>query len=60
MRSPTDDITVGFVTFVYSHQQHGWLCMQYGVVSNPIKAQNLAEKLNGHINGKHGSQIYVH
>lgn len=60
MQTPTDAITVGFVTFVYCHQQRGWLCREYGVVSNPIKAQRLAEKLNGHLNGKFGSQIYVH
>lgn len=60
MKEPTDPITVGVVTFVYSHQQSGWLCKQYGVVSNPLKAQKLAEKLNEHLNGKFGSQIYVH
>lgn len=60
MRSPTDPISVGFITFVYCHQQGGWLCAEYGVVSNPIKAQILAEKLNNHLNGKFGSHIYVH
>jgi hypothetical protein len=60
MQTPTDAITVGFITFSYCHQQAGWLCAEYGLVSTPLKAQNLAEKLNQHLHAQYGSQIYVH
>lgn len=46
MQKPNDDITVGVVTFPYSKLLGGWISPDGLLISNPIKAQRMAEELN--------------
>ncbi|HFP9448349.1 MULTISPECIES: DUF1317 family protein [Raoultella] len=46
MKHHRDAITVGKVKFTYSVIRRGWLMPWGEVVSNPLKAQRLAEKLD--------------
>ncbi|PPC64169.1 cruciferin [Pantoea sp. ICBG 1758] len=46
MNSPYDHIVVGIITLPYSHILKGWLMPDGTVISNPIKAQYAAERLN--------------
>lgn|GEM_PF-612283 len=50
MQKPNDSITVGIITLPYSHILNGWIMPDGSVISNPIKAQNEAERLNKTIN----------
>lgn len=50
MEKPNDHITVGIITLPYSHILNGWILPDGSVVTNPIKAQNEAERLNKTIN----------
>ncbi|MBD8128753.1 DUF1317 family protein [Pantoea agglomerans] len=49
MEKPNDHITVGIITLPYSHILNGWILPDGSVVTNPIKAQNEAERLNSNI-----------
>lgn len=50
MQKPDDHITVGIITLPYSHILNGWIMPDGSVISNPIKAQPEAERLNKTIN----------
>lgn len=50
MQKPNDHITVGIITLPYSHILNGWVMPDGSVISNPIKAQREAERLNKTIN----------
>lgn len=50
MQKPDDHITVGIITLPYSHILNGWIMPDGSVISNPIKAQREAERLNKTIN----------
>ncbi|EOF5964903.1 DUF1317 family protein [Salmonella enterica] len=47
MTNPHDNIRVGSVTLVYSSLRRGWLAPGGHVIQNPLKAQRVAEQLNG-------------
>ncbi len=49
MQKPNDHITVGIITLPYSHILNGWVMPDGSVITNPIKAQNEAERLNSTI-----------
>lgn len=49
MLKPTDNITVGRVTLPYNELLRGWLTPLGHVINNPLKAQRIAEQLNGSI-----------
>lgn len=46
MKKPRDNIRVGSVTLEYSVEKAGWICPGQRVITNPITAQHLAERLN--------------
>lgn len=46
MKTSKDHITVGIITLPYSHILKGWLMPDGTIISNPIKAQYAAERLN--------------
>ena len=46
MQKPNDHITVGIITLPYSVILGGWLMPDGSVITNPITAQNAAERLN--------------
>jgi len=45
MEKPNDHITVGIITLPYSHILNGWVMPDGSIITNPIKAQNEAERL---------------
>ncbi|EJZ9501547.1 TPA: DUF1317 family protein [Escherichia coli] len=47
MTNAKDNIRVGRIIMVYSEQKHGWIAPGGRVIRNPLKAQRLAEELNG-------------
>lgn len=49
MHKPTDDITVGRITLPYNALFRGWLTPLGHVINNPLKAQRIAEQLNGNV-----------
>ncbi|MCE0490962.1 DUF1317 domain-containing protein [Pantoea sp. Mb-10] len=46
MNNPYDHITVGIITLPYSIILKGWVMPDGSILSNPIAAQNAAERLN--------------
>ncbi|EOV8179475.1 MULTISPECIES: DUF1317 family protein [Klebsiella/Raoultella group] len=46
MKHAQDDIRVGAVRLPYLKEKKGWLTPWGDVVSNPLKAQRLAEELD--------------
>lgn len=46
MQHAHDNISVGIATLPYSHLFRGWLMPDGTVIKNPIKAQNIAERLD--------------
>ena len=58
MKHHRDAITVGKVKCMYSVIRRGWLMPWGEVISNPLKAQRLAEELdtNEELNTKRGAQ----
>lgn len=46
MQKPNDDIRVGVIIFPYSKILRGWIAPDGELVSNPIKAQRMADELN--------------
>lgn len=49
MKKPDDHIIVGIITLPYSHILNGWVMPDGSIITNPIKAQNEAERLNSTI-----------
>lgn len=45
MKHAQDNITVGKVKFVYSEIRRGWVMPGGKLVTNPLKAQRLAEEM---------------
>ncbi|EFB1613280.1 DUF1317 family protein [Escherichia coli] len=43
---PSNDTTLGAITFVYSVTKRGWVFPGLSVIRNPLKAQRLAEEIN--------------
>lgn len=52
MTNSKDDIRVGRVWMRYSEQYQGWIAPGGRVVRNPLKAQRVAEQINGIRSGK--------
>ena len=46
MEKPNDDIRVGVVIFPYCKLLRGWIATDGELISNPIKAQRMADELN--------------
>lgn len=46
MQKPNDDIKVDVIIFPYSKIFRGWIATDGELISNPIKAQRMAEELN--------------
>ncbi|MFV9668314.1 DUF1317 family protein [Pantoea sp. KXB25] len=46
MKTSKDHIKVGIITLPYSYILNGWVMPDGSVITNPIKAQNEAERLN--------------
>ena len=51
MKHAQDNITVGKVKCVYSVLRRGWIMPSGQVVTNPLKAQRLAEEMANRMEG---------
>ncbi|WP_023640409.1 DUF1317 family protein [Dickeya zeae] len=47
MKTSRDSIIVGKVEIVYSTSKNGWITPGGQIIRNPLKAQRIAENLNG-------------
>ncbi|EKY1953196.1 DUF1317 family protein [Cronobacter sakazakii] len=49
MTNSHDDIQVGSVLMMYSQVRRGWITPDGSVITNPLKAQRIAEALHNQI-----------